>query len=142
MYNNILLTVDLSDDASWSKAAPTAVEMCKSFGAKLHLLTVIPDMGTPLVEEFFPDNYETEMAKGAAAKIAEFANTQFPSDLTPNVHVGSGSIYKEILRVANETNADLIIMASHRPELSDYLLGPNAARVVRHANCSVMVVRE
>jgi nucleotide-binding universal stress UspA family protein len=142
MYKNILLTVDLSDDASWSKAAPTAVEMCQAFGAELHLLTVIPDMGTPLVEEYFPENFEAEVAKGAAAKIADFANGQFPSDLKPNVHIGSGSIYKEILRVSKEINADVIVMASHRPELSDYLLGPNAARVVRHANCSVMVVRD
>ena len=44
--------------------------------------------------------------------------------------------------MADETNADLIVMASHRPELKDFLLGPNAARVVRHANCSVLVVRE
>ena len=36
---------------------------------------------------------------------------------------------------------DLIVMASHRPELKDYLIGPNAARVVRHADCSVQVVR-
>ncbi len=33
-------------------------------------------------------------------------------------------------------------IGSHRPELKDYLLGPNAARVVRHANCSVLVVRD
>jgi nucleotide-binding universal stress UspA family protein len=142
MYKNILLTVDLSDNGSWTKAAPTAVEMCKAFGANLHLLTVIPDMGMPLVEEYFPKNYEEEMAKSAAAMIADFANNQFPADLKPQVHIASGSIYKEILRVAEETNVDVIVMASHRPELSDYLLGPNAARVVRHANCSVMVVRE
>ncbi|MBT4938120.1 MAG: universal stress protein, partial [Rhodospirillaceae bacterium] len=140
-YKNILLTVDLSDDGSWVKAAPTAVEMCKAFGANLHLLTVVPDMGMPLVEEYFPENYEEEMAKSAAALIADFANTQFPDDLKPQIHIASGSIYKEILRVAEETNTDVIVMASHRPELSDYLLGPNAARVVRHANCSVMVVR-
>ena len=141
MYKNILLTVDLSDDGSWVKAAPTAVEMCKAFGANLHLLTVVPDMGMPLVEEYFPENDEEEMAKSAAALIADFANTQFPDDLKPQIHIASGSIYKEILRVAEETNTDVIVMASHRPELSDYLLGPNAARVVRHANCSVMVVR-
>ena len=141
MYKNILLTVDLSDDGSWVKAAPTAVEMCKAFGANLHLLTVVPDMGMPLVEEYFPENYEEEMAKSAAALIADFANTQFPDDLKPQIHIASGSIYKEILRVAEETNTDVIVMASPRPELSDYLLGPNAARVVRHANCSVMVVR-
>lgn len=33
-------------------------------------------------------------------------------------------------------------MAAHRPALKDYLLGPNAARVVRHSNCSVLVVRD
>ena len=36
----------------------------------------------------------------------------------------------------------LIVMGSHHPELKDYLLGPNAAKVMRHADCSVMVVRE
>ena len=46
-----------------------------------------------------------------------------------------------ILDLAEKIGADLIVMASHRPELKDYLLGPNAARVVRHAECSVMVVR-
>jgi nucleotide-binding universal stress UspA family protein len=39
-------------------------------------------------------------------------------------------------------NADLIVLAAHRPELKDYLLGPNASRVVRHAKCSVYVIRE
>ena len=38
--------------------------------------------------------------------------------------------------------AELIVMASHRPELRDYLIGPNAARVMRHADASVLVVRE
>jgi nucleotide-binding universal stress UspA family protein len=55
--------------------------------------------------------------------------------------VGHGTIYREILVRAERTKCDLIVMASHRPELQDYLLGPNAARVVRHAKCSVMVVR-
>ena len=118
MYKNILLTVDLSDDGSWVKAAPTAVEMCKAFGANLHLLTVVPDMGMPLVEEYFPENYEEEMAKSAAALIADFANTQFPDDLKPQIHIASGSIYKEILRVAEETNTDVIVMASHRPAIA------------------------
>jgi nucleotide-binding universal stress UspA family protein len=56
--------------------------------------------------------------------------------------ISEGKIYQEILRAADAVKADLIVMGSHRPELSDFLLGPNAARVVRHARCSVMVVRE
>jgi nucleotide-binding universal stress UspA family protein len=67
---------------------------------------------------------------------------QVPEGVAARRIVAAGKIYQEILRVADEVGADLIVMGSHRPELSDYLLGPNAARVVRHADCSVMVVRE
>jgi nucleotide-binding universal stress UspA family protein len=55
--------------------------------------------------------------------------------------VACGTIYEEILTFAGKHGIDMIVMASHRPELKDYLLGPNAARVVRHAECSVLVVR-
>ena len=53
----------------------------------------------------------------------------------------AAQVYEAILNIARKTGADLIVVAAHRPELKDYLLGPNAARVVRHANCSVLVVR-
>jgi len=46
------------------------------------------------------------------------------------------------LAVAEEAVADLIVVGSHRPAMKDYLLGTNAARVVRHARCSVLVARE
>ena len=55
--------------------------------------------------------------------------------------VGHGTVYEEILHAAKRIDADLIVMAAHRPGQADYLLGPNAARVVRHAECSVLVVR-
>ena len=57
------------------------------------------------------------------------------------VAVRFGSIYREILAQAKEDKSDLIVIGCHRPDLADYLLGPNAARVVRHASCSVFVVR-
>jgi universal stress protein F len=43
--------------------------------------------------------------------------------------------------MAEKINADLIIMPAHRLKLQDYLLGTNTAKVVRHALCSVLVVR-
>ena len=55
--------------------------------------------------------------------------------------MATGTAYEEILTTARSFGADLIVMASHRPELKDYLLGPNAARVVRHSDVSVLVVR-
>ena len=49
--------------------------------------------------------------------------------------------YHEILEEAGEIKADLIVMASHRPGFATYLMGSNATYVVRHARCSVLVIR-
>ena len=64
-----------------------------------------------------------------------------PKEVKVQHIVANGTIYDEILRVAREIKADLILLASHRPELKDYLIGPTAARVVRHFEGSVLVVR-
>jgi nucleotide-binding universal stress UspA family protein len=61
--------------------------------------------------------------------------------LNMDVDVRVGHSYDTILKVAKERNVDLIIIASHRPGFQDYFLGSTAAKVVRHANCSVLVVR-
>ncbi len=58
-----------------------------------------------------------------------------------DVMVRTGHSYSTILDVAEEIEADLIIIASHSPGLQDYFLGSTAAKVVRHARCSVLVVR-
>jgi universal stress protein F len=55
--------------------------------------------------------------------------------------VRTGHSYSTILDVAEEVESDLIIIASHRPGLQDYFLGSTAAKVVRHAPCSVLIVR-
>ena len=52
-----------------------------------------------------------------------------------------GTVYDEVLAAAKLVEADLIITGSHKPNVSDYLLGSNAARIMRHAECSVLVVR-
>jgi nucleotide-binding universal stress UspA family protein len=142
MYANILCPVDLSDEHSWEKALPTALELAKTFGATLHVMTVVPSFGLPIVGQFFPEGFEARMRAEAGKHLEEFCTARLPADLAATRIVAEGKIYQEILRAAGSIKADLIVMGSHRPELSDYLLGPNAARVVRHAPCSVMVVRE
>jgi nucleotide-binding universal stress UspA family protein len=142
MYRNILLPVDLSDEHSWRKALPTAIALRAAFQAQLHVMTVVPDFGLPMVGQFFPEGYEAKAHQHVAAELEAFVAQQVPEDVTARRIVATGKIYQQILRVAKEVGADLIVMGSHHPELSDYLLGPNAARVVRHADCSVMVVRE
>lgn len=142
MYRNILLAVDINDESSWKKALPTAVDIAKAAGAALHVITVVPDFGMSVVKGFFPDDFKDKALDDANEKLAQFCAEHVPRELNATHGVGYGRVYEELLRVAEERGADLIVLASHRPELSDYLLGPNAARVVRHAGCSVLVVRD
>lgn len=141
MYKEILLAIDLNDIESQRKAIETSIELARAFGARLHVHTVLPDFGMPLVASYFPKDFEAKALEKARQALNEFVKANLPDDLEVQQYLGQGGIYKEVLRCAAETGADLIVMASHRPGYEDYLIGPNASRVVRHAKCSVVVVR-
>jgi nucleotide-binding universal stress UspA family protein len=142
MYKDVLLAIDLDDPSSWAKALPVAVGLCQAFGARLHAFTAVPDMGMSVVAQYFPENYEAKALEAAGKQLAMLLDDKVPDDVELRHTVGLGTVYQEILEAAREIDADLIVLSSHRPELKDYLLGPNAARVVRHSNRSVLVVRE
>jgi nucleotide-binding universal stress UspA family protein len=142
MFKEILLPIDLGEVESSRKAVSTAIELSRTEGARLHLLCVVPGFGMSIVSQYFPEGFEEKSLAEAANQLDEFIAKNIPSEITSRAVVANGSIYAEILKVARETGCDLIVVASQRPELKDYLLGPNAARVVRHANCSVLVVRD
>ena len=140
MYRNILLAVDLDQPSSWEKALPTAVGLSRCFDAALALVTVVPDWNVILEVQRSPIAFR-EFLDIARARLATLADSI--SDLSGVEHyVETGSIYGGILAVADRTGTDLIVLSSHRPEMKDYLLGANASRVVRHARCSVFVVRD
>jgi nucleotide-binding universal stress UspA family protein len=142
MYKTILLPIDLADDSSWKRALTVASELAKPSNAELHVITVVPNFGQSIVASFFDKGFEKKATEETKKKLQEFLKSHAPDDVTVKGHVVCGTIYEEILDVANQLDCDLIVLGSHRPELSDYLLGPNAARIVRHAKQSVMVVRD
>jgi nucleotide-binding universal stress UspA family protein len=141
MYKDILLAVDLGDETSWRRALPTAVDLCRASGAALHVVTVVPDFGMTIVADYFPPDFEKKALAQANERLRAFLAKNAPG-IKAQCIVGHGTVYEEILRAAEKSKCDLIVLAAHRPALKDYLLGPNAARVVRHAQCSVLVVRD
>ncbi len=142
MFKTILLPIDLGEESSWSKALPVAVLHARHNGGNLCVLTVIPGVGENIVRTYFPPGFTERAMAQAESDMEAFRAAHVPSDVPSKSLVRNGTIYDEILAVADEIGADLIVMASHRPALRDYLLGPNAARVVRHAKQSVLVVRD
>ena len=141
MFHRIILAVDLAEPAPNPKGLPQALELAEASSGELRLVNVQPLLPATFME-YVPADFDEEQegrAREALAAIA--AKIELPKDRLSQVVV-SGGVYHELLREATEWRADLIVVGSHRPVMSDYLLGSNAKTIVRHAQCSVLVVRE
>lgn len=142
MYKNVLVALDLDDPSDLDITLGRACQMVQATpGAKLHAMTVLPPFGMSIVGQFFPTGYEKEVGKKLMERLCTEVDSRLPEGMTAHHVVGEGKVYETVLRIAERETADLIVIGAHRPELADYLLGPNAARVVRHASTSVLVVR-
>jgi nucleotide-binding universal stress UspA family protein len=139
MYRSILVPVDLDQPSSWEKSLPTAVALCRSFDASLALVTVVPDFELMLEAQWSPITFR-EFVDAATVRLATLADS-VTEVAEVGHHVETGGVYAGILAAAERLGTDLIVLSSHRPAMKDYLLGANASRVVRHAKCSVFVVR-
>ncbi|MEP3275225.1 MAG: universal stress protein [Stappiaceae bacterium] len=140
MFKRVLATIDLGDPESSVSVVNGALELIEK-GDTLHVLCVVPEYGVGVVGSFFPKDHEKKAVEEATKQLHAFSAKYIPDDVEVQHVVAHGNIYEEILEAAENVSADIIVVGSHRPKLRDYLLGPNAARVVRHAPQSVMVVR-
>lgn len=141
MFKNILVPIDVTHAESSELTLNAVAKLADSSGAKLTLLNVVADVPN-LVAVQLPEDFSEKAEAAARDQLGSIAKSCGLVEGAYETAVGSGPPYHEILAQATKMGADLIVVASHRPELSDYLLGTVAARVVRHAKCSVLVVRE
>ncbi|WP_170763041.1 universal stress protein [Ruegeria lacuscaerulensis] len=134
MYNHILVPVapDQIDECAESLEA---AHRLLAKGGKVSVLSVLEELPS-YVGSYFPK----EQIKNS---ISEFENTLKTKLSTDDIdtHVISGHPTNSILEWAKKKKIDCIVVSSHRPGFSDLLLGSTAARIVRHANCSVVVQR-
>jgi nucleotide-binding universal stress UspA family protein len=141
MYKDILFPVDITQEGSWDESLPVVLEYAKAFKSNIHILTVISDGSMSIVQQYFPSGSVEKVVERTKNSLKGFVNKFISKDINVRNIVAKGSVYECIIKTADEIDADLIVMSAHRPELKDYLLGPNAAKVVRHSNKSVLVVR-
>lgn len=141
MFKTILFPVDISEAEAGRASLPVVHSYALAFDAKVILMTVIPDYEMSFASHLFDLGVVEKIRSDTEKSLFSFAKKNLPG-VNTDARVEQGTVYESIINTAREVNADLIIMSAHRPELKDYLLGPNAARVVRHSDCSVLVVRE
>ncbi|KPD03125.1 universal stress protein [Moellerella wisconsensis] len=145
MYKTILVPIDLLEDDLNPEIIKHVEQLAKLGSPKIHFLSVIPS-----VELFF--GIEVAILPESQKDSAERSKLAFRAleDIIKNVNIpderivcniGIGSAKDEILSYATDINADLIVIGSHHPSTTTYLLGSTASTIVRHANTSVLVIR-
>ncbi len=107
--------------------------MAKRRGAKLIVATVAPEMERNL-------NIR-DSAGYWGEQLKKFVKDHPAEDVDLETVVRIGAVHRQIVRLAEERNVDVIVMESANPKVQDYLLGTTASHVVTHAACSVYVVR-
>ncbi|ALK08771.1 universal stress protein [Blastochloris viridis] len=140
MFKKILVPVDLAELDFCKSALDATVSIARTDGAAVRLLNVMQHLPA-MMAEYLPadfDNIQQKNATEALAKLGAGLDLH-PANISAAVRIGP--VHHEVLEEAKEFGADLIVMSSHDPGLRTYFIGSNAAQVVRHAHCSVMVVR-
>jgi len=133
MYKQILVPVEIAHKERSGPMIEAAQSVAED-GANITLFNVVED--DVMVQ--IPEGAIEEAKARARMELEAIAAA---AGIKAKVEVRRGRAPTVILAYATEVGADLIIVASHQPGLQDYLLGSTAARVVRHATCSVLVTR-
>jgi nucleotide-binding universal stress UspA family protein len=136
MYKIIIAAVDIAKFDRAKRILCRAAALLDE-GGEIILLSVIEDVPSYLVAGLAQD-YVDRAILSAQQKLDELCRS---TGIRAVVEIRAGKPAAAILTVANERSADLIVLGSHVPDISNYFLGDNADRIVRHARCSVLIDR-
>jgi nucleotide-binding universal stress UspA family protein len=140
MPRKILVPIDLEHGARVDEVLRIAADFAAGGDGEVELLTVV-EAAPVVVSQFLPESYETMASTKTEQALAALSAGMGVAADRVSTAVRFGGTYQEILAHAETLGADLIVIGSHKPNVADYLLGSTASRVVRHARCSVYVVR-
>ena len=134
MYQKILVPMALDHGVS-KDTLEIAKSLCGDSGVIVALHVYEAPQGS--VRSFVDEDAKKEGIARAKAEL--HGKTEHLDGVKAEMVIGH--TYRSIIDYASDNGIDCIVMGSHKPSLSDYLLGSTAARVVRHAPCAVHVYR-
>jgi nucleotide-binding universal stress UspA family protein len=144
-FKKILVPTDFSEPAQ--EAFKTAVELARHFSAQLLMVHVVP----PIPVAYQPlDNpplafditvYLEDLVRISKENLQNYVTKHVPQGVPATISVAAGDPAYEILRLAKELEADLIVIATHgHGGWRHFLFGSVAEKVVRQADRPVLVV--
>ncbi|MFH7587120.1 universal stress protein [Oceanimonas smirnovii] len=140
MFKEILLPLDFEHEYLTARVVESALRLCHPQG-RIHLLYVNPSRVHHAAAPFYSKELLEKQDEAIRDQLSGFMQTYIPAEHQGRMEVRHGVVYDTILARAKKLAIDMIIMPASRPGAETYLLGSNSSKVVRHANCAVLVVR-
>ena len=141
----ILVPTDFSEPAQ--EAFKAAVELAQHFSAQLLMVHIVPPVPVPYQPMVSPapafdiTTYLQDLVKISKDTLHNYINEHVPQGVPATASVAAGDPAYEILRLAKELEADIIVIATHgRGGWRHFLFGSVAEKVVRQSPCPVLVV--
>ncbi|MBN7785522.1 universal stress protein [Ponticoccus gilvus] len=137
MFKRIMVPVDLTHADRLDKALGCAADMAKQYGAEVVYVGVAS--ASPSAIAHNPQEY--------AQKLKDFADAQATArGITAQAHAVTShdpatDLDATLLKAIADTGSDLVVMASHVPNVTDYIWASNGGTIAGHAKISVMLVR-
>ncbi len=138
MYKSIIVAVALFNKGATSRALIQKANKLVDPDGSITLVHVLDEVPAYLSAAI---TREQLMQHRRAIREQLEALASVAKAKTVDIDIRGGRPSENILDAAREGSADLIMVASHKPGMSDYFIGSTAARVVRHSQISVLVSR-
>lgn len=138
-YKNILIAVDLTEQSE--HVVTRGVTLARLTGANVKLLHIVEYVPVePMGEALLPAvDIEDELLEGARKRLDELAARLDLADLERNVE--SGNIKSEVIRIAKDWAADLIVLGSRERHGLAVMLNLAEDTILHAAPCDVLAVR-
>lgn len=140
MFKNILVTIHLQYVENHEKVLKTVLKILDNDG-KFTLLFVNENRKHGSISPLLEDKDQKAYNHEALLKLKEIADKYSVPREKVTFKIREGVSHQEIIEEAKKMKADTIVMMASRPGLKSYFIGTTAERVIRHANCSVIVLR-
>ena len=137
MFKRIMAPVDLAHLEKLGAALDCAADLANHYGVPVVYVGVTSSQPSEVAHN--PDEFAQKLgnfAQGEAARHGVKASAYATIAHDPTLEIDDA-----LMRAISETGSDLVVMASHVPNIIDHIWPSNGGKLAKYAKCSVMVVR-
>jgi universal stress protein F len=141
MFKKILVPIDVDYSGTAAAVFKKAVAISQLSHADIRLVSVMPGFGMPIVASYIPADVIKNAQDNFKATVEKFIAEHCDPSVSYSIRTGKN--WEEIVREADEWQADLIVVYhNHRRDINEVFSRSCSQRVSDNANCSVLRLRK